>query len=354
MSASLAEPQPAVVLRRATGTDAARLTEFYRKHFADRPRLNDSALWRWEFTGQPGAERHFPFFVLDSGTSIEGGIGYVRFTLRVCGFTVAGVHPVNYFVNPSFKGLHALRLFRSALSEASLVIGSNFSVSAMQLLKRTGFVDLSNRFQAYYLPLPNLDSGACATGKVRRATAAFLRRLWLATANGASRIRAPKIRYELTEEMDVSWLPNVESWRLADCSIVKDSTYLAWRYGRSPALNCRYVWQISGDRPVGLAIMHLDLVRSEAVLLDCLAEKDDMWLLLGLIGQTMVHSGNAGAATWTTQALSAPLDRVLRSLGCRRGRSTVGFRVFCADATLREYITDPNRWHFMIGDTDVF
>lgn len=60
MSASLAEPQPAVVLRRATGTDAARLTEFYRKHFADRPRLNDSALWRWEFTGQPGAERHFP------------------------------------------------------------------------------------------------------------------------------------------------------------------------------------------------------------------------------------------------------------------------------------------------------
>ena len=96
--------------------------------------------------------------------------------------------------------------------------------------------------------------------------------------------------------MDVSWLPNVESWRLADCSIVKDSTYLAWRYGRSPALNCRYVWQISGDRPVGLAIMHLDLVRSEAVLLDCVAEKDYMWLLLGLIGQTMVHSCNAGAA----------------------------------------------------------
>ena len=346
--------QPAVTVRRATQADAERLAGFYRQHFTSRLRLNDDALWKWEFASQPGASDRFPFFVLESDGHIEGGIGYVRFDLRVDALTIAGIHPVNYFVNSNFKGLHALRLFRAVLAEAPVVIGSYVSDSAMPLLKRSGFVDLSSHFHSYHFSLRTATSSVRGAGKVRHAAVVLFRRLWLATVSAVTRMRAPKIRYEISDKLDANWLSHVESWRLAGCCIVKNSSYLAWRYANNPVLDCRYVWQFRGEIPIALAIMHLDAVRSEAVLLDFMGIKDDLWQLVGLIGRTMVGARHAGATLWTTHALSPDLNRALQVLGCGRSQSSIGINIFCADEELRRRVVDPNRWHFMIGDTDVY
>ena len=342
---------PAITLRRATHADAMQLVEFYARHFADRPRLNDTALWTWEFAAQPSAAENFPFFVLDSGERIEGGIGYLRFDWHAGAQTIAGVRPVNYFVNPNYKGLHALRLFRTALSEAPLVLGSYVSDSAMPLVKRSGFSDLSRHYFAYHF---SLRRAASATGKLRNAALVLSRRVWLAGVWAVARLRVPKIHYHSTDRLDLTWLENTKSWRLSNCGIVKDAAYLTWRYADSPVLNCHYIWQLRGDAPIALAILHLDPTRREAVLLDCLAVNDDFWRLAGLISRTMLHARRAGAQLWTTHALSTPLDRVLRALGCARRQSPFGLSVLCADERLRAQITDPRHWHFMVGDTDVY
>lgn len=345
---------PAIDMRRATPGDAARLAEFYREHFASRPRLNDAALWNWEFAEQPGAREHVPFFVLDAGDRIEGGIGYVRFDWRAGTDIVAGIHPVNYFVNPKLKGLHSLRLFRAALNEAPVVLGSYVSDDAMRLVKRSGFIDLSAHFYGYHFSLRIAASAVGVPGKLRNAAVVLSRRVWMAGLRALVGLCAPNIRYQVATTLDSGWLAHAESWRLADCGIVKSATYLAWRYAASPALNCRYVWQLRGNKPIALAILHLDPAHGDAVLLDCIAANDDFWHLLGLISRTISHSRESGAGLWTTHALSPVLERVLRTLGCGRNRSPFGVNIYCADEKLRETITDPRRWHFMIGDTDVY
>ena len=346
-------PQPSIAMRRATCADAAPLTEFYRRHFADRLRLNDTALWTWEFSGQPGAGERFPFFVLDSGHCIEGGIGFVRFNLRAGAQIIAGLQPVNYFVNPSFKGLHALRLFRTALSEAPVVLGSYTSDTAAPLVKRSGFVDFSAHYHAYHLPLRFINSATNIMGVLRAGLLWLTRHLWVSMLGTVTRLRTSDVRYHVAETVNTIWLSHTSAWQLANCSIVKDADYLAWRYS-SPALSCRYIWQLRDDQPIALAIMHLDQARGEAVLLDYMAENSEPWALLGLLAKTMSDARRGSANVWITHTLSAPLERALRMLGCGWRQSPLGLTILCADAGIRDLATDYRNWHVMVGDTDVY
>ena len=350
-----AMPQPAIVMRRAARADAAHLAEFYARNFADRPRLNDTALWEWEFAQQPGAGDSFPFFVLEAeaGDRIEGGIGYVRFQWRAGAHIVAGLHPVNYFVNPNFKGLHALRLFRAALSEAPVVLGSYISDAAAPLVKRSGFVDLSAHYNAYHFPLCFIATGTSLARGLRAAILNLGRRMWVSMLGAVARLRTSNLHYHVAERVDTRWLSHTFAWRLADCSVVKDANYVAWRYS-SPALNCRYIWQLRGETPIALAVMHLDQARGEAVLLDCMAENGEPWALLGLIAKTMSMARRGGAGIWITHTLSAPLERALRMLGCGWRQSPLGLTVLCADVSIRDQVNDYRGWHFMVGDTDVY
>lgn len=348
-----AASQPAIIMRSATAADAAALAEFYRRHFAGHRRLNDFALWNWEFARQPGAMQKFPFFVLDSGKRIEGGIGFTRFNLRIREQIVAGLHPVNFFVNPDFKGLHALRLFRAVLSEAPIVLGSYISEAAAPLVKRSGFVDLSAHYNAYHFPLRLISPATSVIAAIRATTLNFMRRIWMSILGAVTRLRTSGIRYCVTENLDKNWLSCISGWRLASCSIAKNAEYVTWRYS-SPALACRYIWQLRGDRPIALAVMHLDRTRGETVLLDYMAENNEPWALLGLLAKTISDARRGSSNLWITHTLSASLERALRMLGCGWRRSPLGLTVLCTDAGLRDSVTDFRGWHFMVGDSDVY
>lgn len=348
-----AESQPAIVMRRATDADAPALMEFYQRHFPGRPRLNNLALWNWEFAGQPGAQQKFPFFVLDSGRRIEGGIGFTRFNLHAGGQISAGLLPVNFFVNPGFKGLHALRLFRAMLSEAPIVLGSYISEAAAQLVKRSGFVDLSAHYNAYHLPLRFITPATSLTGTLRATALQLVRRLWLSLLGAYTLLCTLGIRYCVAESLNQEWLQYISNWRLANCCIAKNADYITWRYS-SPVLACRYIWQLRGGKPIGLAVMHLDQSRGEAVLLDCIAESSEPWALLGLLAKTIRDARRGRARLWITHTLSAPLEHALRTLSCGWSRSPLGLTVLCTDTRLHDAATDPRGWHVMVGDTDVY
>ena len=87
-----------IAVRRAHRDDIAALEIFYRMNFPDRPRLNNMALWRWEFAENPLVSGELPFFVIESGGEIHGAIGYVPLQLRVGERIISSGHPVNYFV----------------------------------------------------------------------------------------------------------------------------------------------------------------------------------------------------------------------------------------------------------------
>ena len=346
-------PQPAITMRRATRADTAQLADFYQRCFADRTRLNDTAQWEWEFASQPGAEERFPFFVLDAGKCIEGGIGLIQLKVRAGSQIMPCVQPVNFFVNPSFKGLHALRLFRSVLSEAPLVLASYTSEAATPLVKRSGFIDFSAHYHAYHLPLRFLNSATSLTGFIRAGILHVVRRMWSSMLGMVVRLHTTKVRYHVAETMNTHWLSQTSAWQMTTCCVVKNADYLAWRYS-SPGLCCRYIWQLRGDKPIALAVMHLDKTRDEAVLLDYIAETGEPWALLGLLAKTMNDARRGCAKVWITHTLSVPVERALRTLGCGWRQSPFGLTLLCNDAGIQNLVTDYRNWHVMVGDTDVY
>jgi len=153
MNQTDASAAPAIRVRRATPADREPLLAFYREHHAHRPRLTDPDVWDWLFAEQPRASDAIPFFVLEADGKVAGGIGYVVTRARLGDRDVDAIFPVNFFINPAYRGLPALRLLRAALKECSVAIAAYVSPDAMRLLLKSGFVDLSTRLRGYHYGL---------------------------------------------------------------------------------------------------------------------------------------------------------------------------------------------------------
>ena len=338
---------PSITVSRATATDWPALAQFYAHQFSARPRLNDADLWRWMFLQQPAEARPVPFFVLKVDGRIEGAIGYLQFELRVGDANLAAIHPVNYFVNPRYKGLPALRLFRAILQEGRIVIGSYVSDDAHRLLGKSGFIDFGAHVHGYHLGLT-----ITPRTPLRSAVIFAGRRLWEAALRGYTATRYRSLSYRLDSELNDAWLAIAGTWSPPGVGIRKTAEYLRWRYALSPVLNCRYLWQFEHGVPVGLAIVHFEPREHAAVLLDVSAATFAADRCTGLILQIIRHARAHALDLFTTHCMSPAIEAILRRIGCGRVPSDLGFMVYSPDTAGKIILADAKHWHFMIGDTD--
>lgn len=346
MSPSSPSTEPTIAVRRARREDRDALMTFYREQHAQRARLIDPAIWDWLFVQQPYASDRLPFFVLESNGRIVGGIGYIRAKLSVEGGQVEASFPINYFIDPAYKGLPALRLFRAVLNESPLAIGAYVSPDAMRLLLKSGFADLSDAFCNYYYGLqagsPSLRGMALA---LARRMAEWGRRLW-----GA--LRHPAVSYRLGAELDAAFAKELTATSGA-ISVCKTFEWLEWRYVKSPLLKSQFVYQFQAGRPAALAIIFIDTARDELVLLDFLSAPAAA-CLTGLIDRLIVVARANHCRTIATHALSDSLGRHARACLFASMKSDLGLAVFARDKPLRNLLVDVHRWHLMLGDTDAY
>jgi hypothetical protein len=334
-----------IVVRRATLADRPAIAHFYQRHFSDRPLLTDMRVWDWKFAQQPHCEQ-LPFFVLERGAEIVGGIGYVATQVVLDEQTVAAAIPVNYFVDPECKGLHALRLLRAVQAEKPITIGANLSADAVRILDKSGYTKLGAFVRGHYLPL------TCVSGGVLRALLGRSRRQWrrlirIATRSLSScRLLSPE---QLSDELltAVSHGSNQLFWR-------KDPAYLRWRYANSPCLSPVFVGQYINDKPVGLGVMHLPRDGREAVILDMLWCEWNEEHIAQLIDGMLDQARNLGCGVVVTQTLSQKLTRVLKDCWFGSGPSRLGAAVLVRDALLKQRLADHNTWHFIVGDSDLY
>jgi hypothetical protein len=343
-SATIASPN----LRRATKGDRDALMAFYAKHHAQRSRLNDPALWNWEFVDQPDLERGFPFFVLEHDGAIVGGIGYVATRLSDGIHEFRAAMPVNFFVDPAFKGLPALRLFRSVQSEYEVLVGSYISDDALRLLTKSGFVDLSAHVRAYHYPL-RIQRGHPRSWAVwsLRKTMELWRRY---RASGSDADLTYRVETHLAE---AALVPQASANHGA-VHLLKSAPYLRWRYGASPKLSPVFVAQFQGTQPVGLAVLHFDSEHRECVILDVMFNGGTPRRIVALIDQVIRVARKRGCHMITTHALSATLDAALKDCYFKSKLSHLGLAVLARQEPARSLLTDPDRWHFMLGDTDAY
>ena len=346
----------AIVVRRAEERDMPALEAFYRQHHPGRPRLHDMAIWRWEFIDNPDTRDEIPFFILECGGELGGGIGYVPVRLRVGGRVVRAGHPVNFFIDERYRGLPALRLLRAVLNDCPVAFSSYVSDDAAKLVKTAGFVDLSEQLAQYHLPLRRGGRQHDRRGGIFRLKSAgvnVLRRLLEQAVRGYFDLMGGKYRIESGKELPNGILEslvvdNVEM----QCGIIKDEAYIRWRYAQSPALDCLYVHVWEGASPQVLAIVHLDLARKRAVLLDVIQRSSGVIPLLCLLPAVTGACRAAGADVLSTVVTSGEIAKAMKLLGFSHAQGDDRFLVFARDRILKKELTDPGKWHFILGDTD--
>jgi len=341
------------VVRRIEERDLPALEDFYRENFPGRPRLNDMALWRWEFMQHPWAAGIPPFFIIEADGDIQGAIGYLPLNIRLRGRIVTGGHPVNYFVRPQYKGLPAVQLLMTVLGECHNIFAGYFSPDARRLFEKLGFVDLSPHVRSYYLPLCGNPAASQSNTTTRARLLRALRTAW----NGLNRqVNHALLRgvYTIDRRMDDRFMTLFDDASDPTNGIRKDVSYIRWRYEKSPALNCTFIHQWRQEVPSGLAIVHIDAPRQEAVLIDLIVHPWRLSNALGLVTEAVDYAASQHLALVTTQLLSRSWDRVLRWSGFGRATSSVGLIIRAQDPKTLEEMMDPARWHYIIGDTDVY
>lgn len=337
-----------ISLRRATAADCDRLVSFYREFHAARARLTDPAIWRWQFLEQPHAAGIVPFFILEDGGQICGGIGYLCVKIRTGERVVDGLVPVNYFINPAYRGLPALRLFRAVLQESPVTIGTYVSQDALGLLNKSGFEDLSSEVHVYYYPLR-----AAANGSLASRLKATLRSAWEAVRAVGLRISQPGLAYRVSTELDHAFVRDPGWWPGLQC-LQKSSEWLDWRYRKSPLLRARFVYQTRRGEPCGLAVIHVDAAKDTLVILDLLVHSADDGPIYGLVDEILAVARREKCALVVCHAVSTRLRRIFRNCLFGSRQSDVNLLVLCREAGLSGALADPGRWTFQLGDSDVY
>lgn len=334
--------------------DLQSLNQFYQKHFPDNAVLNNEALWQWSFVQNPLIGDKIPFFVIKLGDEIVGAIGYIPVKFYLGTIIYSGCHPINFFIDPRFKGLPALRLFRKVLAECEIIFASYLSEDASKLLTTSGFVDLSEHLRDYYYPLknhqPTIESARWSI-KTKSWILYWIRTSWLYTLQffcGLQRNISHQVHHTWSDDL----VPEDATPAASRISIVKDKIYLRWRYADSPRLNCVYFSVVKNGLPAGLAILHFD--HNKAVILDIVVRPHDPVVTLCLISQILLYCKKQDLHLLTIVVLNKYIESKLKLLGFGKNISSYGLMAFAKDKKLKAMLSNADSWDFMTGNTDIY
>jgi hypothetical protein len=340
------------VVRRAQEDDIPQLAAFYQRFHPHRTRLQDMTAWRWEFLANPYIDKDAAFFVLETGGRIHGGIGYVPVQLQVADRVLKAGHPVNFFIDPAYKGLPALRLLRACLRECPVAFAGYVSDDAARLFKAAGFIDLSQYLRHYHLPLCDGGPGG-GLSAAKRLARIVLRKTLIAGARGYCFLRGGRGDVNVSEQPpSADAMPTNTSNPARHFRVIKDAQYINWRYAQSPVLNCRYVTLREGGINTALAVVHLDPAHNQAVILDIIASSPRLPQLLSLLLHTIQYCMDTGLALLSSVMMHPDFDSAYKYLGFGSTRSEYRFMVYAEDKALKQELSAHQKWEFVLGDTD--
>lgn len=335
--------------------DLAALESFYRTFHPHRPRLLDMAVWRWEFSLNPAAPERLPFFVIKREGTIHGGIGMVPFTLEVGGDRVQASFPANFFIDPAFKGLPALRLMKAMQQEYPVTVASYISDDTRKLFGMARFVDLGDHLKDHFYTLRAVrQAGQTLPDRLKTLLFLAARRAWLAVIRVYAENRCDRrTRIHVSRTLEARHIPASPAGdRGEKIAIRKDAAYLAWRYQQSPALDCTFLTLIRADEPLLLAVLHYDAATRSAVLLDVVGRDFTGPQILLLLAAVVREGIRREAVQLKTTLLDAELSKALAMLGFSDRESGHGLMIHCRVPELADRLARADDWRFMLGDTD--
>ncbi len=332
-------------VRRATAADRDRVIAFYERHFPQHTRLTRGRYWDWQFLDQPTADGQVPFFVLEDGGEVQGGIGYIGRQAHVGGKPVNVRVPICYFVADAYRGLPSLMLLRAVMADADVMLASSFSEEAYKLVTKAGFKDVGGSLRYYWSPARLTSANAFAASRYllkwsirawRRVRALFrLRRL------------SYRIERSVAADMSAACIASPGEQRLH-----KTPDWMAWRYNASPLLEPRFVHQYERGEPVGLAVINVAAARRSVEILDLWWRDRGSTRLSALLEEVRRVARRMNCDEVMSHALGDGPGRAFARSLFSVSPSSLGFLVMCRRKDLEPFALRMADWSVLVGDTD--
>jgi GNAT superfamily N-acetyltransferase len=280
---------PEWTIRRATLADRDAAVSLMDRAFG--PAEHRAALWDWAFAENPYTSELY-YRVADTGTALAAQYAALPVSMQHEGRVIRGLLSLFTATDPAFRGRGLFRTLAESLYDDTretcpLVFGFPNQKSAPGLYSHLGWVDL----RPYpHLRRPLRNSGHHPAGS--RMTAAAARLL-----EAADRIGRDK-------EITVTLVPNFtgiadELWDKlrahAGTAIVRDETFLNWRFVQSPFPYLRLVAR-RGTEPVGLAVVSADNSNGKARLMEFMvAPEEKLGVSRTLLARAVELASGSGA-----------------------------------------------------------
>lgn len=345
-----------ITIRRASISDMVSLEEFYNENFPEKPVLSDMKIWEWTFANNPYRFSGTPFFIIDDAGTIKGSIGYLSVRFCIGSQIQHGFHPVNYFVLDDYKGLPALRLFRNVISESEVGYASSFSRDAAKLFKTSRWLDLSDHVNNYYLPLRRgenkIKSWNIFTKELVKRTIQSLVQNTLHTIFKIPTLSNFQILAK--DKFDEGLYSHIEINDNKTQGVLRDYSFINWRYVKSPRLNCIYFYVLQNNKCRALAIVHHDKKDNKAIIMDIIAGNILSGNLLFLVVSIIKYCKKQGFSSISTTMLNHKIKNIFRLAGFGVSASSFGLMVFAKNKEFKRLLADPERWDYWIGHSDIY
>jgi len=304
----------------------------------------------------PFSKGKIPFFILVDNNEIQGTIGAMLFQFSHNKKTLLAGHLVNFFINPKYKGLHALRLFLTIINEYDIVFGSYVSNDAYKLCKSAKFIDHSADLYNYYLPVPIEQLDSTTSRPVKRLVINTGRSIFLSTVALITRSFAALKNYhcDIKTSFDHNFISLIEEKEGKEFGFIKNVTFLLWRYNSCPTLNPIYFQLNISNVPSICLIAHYDHQSNTLAIMDVICDEIRSCDLIILILQALFYCKQNNIKGISNTCTDKRFGAILKFLSFSSVVSDYHFLSFTRIKDLKKISKITDNWKFMLGDTDVY
>ena len=309
----------------------------------------------------PGRERTPLRHVLMDGDIVAGTLGYMPVDFLVGGKRMQARYTHDLLVDPEYRGGGLGKVIVGHARELGDFFpgGMWMTGACWKIHQTTGFDDVTELVTytavldpASFTARRNFSPVKAVVGRaglgVKRLQA--LQRARKMVGSARSTIASMD---RMDPALDAAWLELAKTY---DITRVRDAGYINWKYMDHPRLQYRLVVAMQGGKPSGYLIWRAapkDYAEQRAVIADFLVARDDTRTLEEMVSRVLLDASAEGidaVAIISTQSFAVA---ALQKLGFVAGGSRNAWVIAnWKDVMPAEWVTDLNRWHMCMGDSD--
>jgi len=318
----------------------------------------DNQWWEWFYKNNPAGPAII--WLAEADNKIIGHVAHVPIRMKIGNQESLGAIGVDSMTHPDYQRKGILKILQEKIFESSVEQGICFSVGTclshiMPIYKRLQFIEICEQ----HLLVKVTSWGMLLKRRFRIPyfLGNMFDNIWGLITTHTSSTESSNIEIDqvFTFEKSIN-----DFWQKAslqkEIMVVRDMEYLNWRYFEKPGEDYRVFVAKRDEDIVGYMVLKLENIDpTRGVIVDLFTLTNNDIVIKELIRKSIAYFKENGVLIISCFMLpDTQCYQILKKLGFIRWNSDLHFDIDIYDQKLSgEFVTNPQNWYFVRGDTDL-